>query len=595
MTRTNLLAIGKTLVLGVVLAGCAQGQVVDEGEDGLGGVVIARPRPIPEILETKVEIWNGVGGGDFERYGTEAFVDKGTSSARAWHFRFHNNLPGTSKLLYQVTLFDPKAAKKNWDTPPGLVAEAPASSLWVDRFGLTHFDIDFSKLPVVTRGTLPLPLPVGPNGVATNLPNQPGGGIVHIPPTRFSKLPARDPIELFVRLIPVDALGVATGAPSRAVRAIFGTTPRPEISFKSLHPTVQFVSFTPAHAEQYESDRHFIVTEDNRVLDPTHPFTFLKAGAAYSPPVHSSSWFDDLCDGLSQFASFIKDAWNWVVHKYEEIKSTFIDLVASSLCPSGLPACRELITAAVDAGLAACGLPPNLPDFDEVMGDFKDYAIKEMAEESGLPEEAVRRGVDAMADAAAELRSNGGVPGAFLRPDPAWQYASARLVVRVTNPRSDRALDAGQLIFGEGAETPDSDRMIGALRWKGKSAWYPSLAPGASYDVPIALEPMIDPIGWRITEQESIAKAAGLLGFNTTGWSHRGDYSATGFGAYVDAVNKAIATAKLQQKQWEDFYTQGWALFHLSTRFGDSGGFGSGTLFGRQAAVNLSRLNTFGP
>lgn len=94
-----------------------------------------------------------------------------------------------------------------------------------------------------------------------------------------------------------------------------------------------------------------------------------------------------IAEGLADFASGL----------YGDLKSGILDLAMDVLpCPSGQEAaCRAALTTAMDAALASAGIPPSLPNFDEIKaaakGELVDLAMETALNE--LPGGVVCKGV----------------------------------------------------------------------------------------------------------------------------------------------------------------------------------------------------------
>ena len=109
------------------------------------------------------------------------------------------------------------------------------------------------------------------------------------------------------------------------------------------------------------------------------------------------SWLDSVADWITGAVDDI----GWLVNKvselYNELKAKVVEFVADAIQAVGVPcdtACHELIVAAIDTGLAAMGLPPSLPDFDQLVDEGKDYLVKEFEEETGVPDEVVQASIE---------------------------------------------------------------------------------------------------------------------------------------------------------------------------------------------------------
>jgi hypothetical protein len=103
------------------------------------------------------------------------------------------------------------------------------------------------------------------------------------------------------------------------------------------------------------------------------------AGELICPPKPSAKgWLESVVD-------FVTDAVNWVSSAYSDLKNTVVSFVAnfvpSSLCD------KSCLGTLLDAGLAAMGIPPSLPNFDQLVNEGLDYLAAEAVAQLGIPQE----------------------------------------------------------------------------------------------------------------------------------------------------------------------------------------------------------------
>ena len=98
------------------------------------------------------------------------------------------------------------------------------------------------------------------------------------------------------------------------------------------------------------------------------------------PPKESQkSWYEKLWDTISNFfksiADLTKKLVNWISKVYSNLKTKLVNAVAD-LIPAGplRNIVKSALTALVDYGLAAIGLPPSLPNFDALMQMGRSFA-----------------------------------------------------------------------------------------------------------------------------------------------------------------------------------------------------------------------------
>ena len=160
-----------------------------------------------------------------------------------------------------------------------------------------------------------------------------------------------------------------------------------------------------------------------QVTDDWLGFYFYAAGLADANHVvqpgmtycwnHASSGFlDDVGNFISGFVDAIAQIVNYVADLYNSIKAKIVQFIAIAIsqlpgidCKEG---CQAIINAALSTALTAMGLPPSLPNFDELVNDGIDYLKEEAAEQTGVPKEVVDVVVDKVVEAAKNQGGGGG-------------------------------------------------------------------------------------------------------------------------------------------------------------------------------------------
>jgi hypothetical protein len=183
----------------------------------------------------------------------------------------------------------------------------------------------------------------------------------------------------------------------------------------------------------------------------------IPAGSTYCVNHDDDGWFSDFWDALSGFVDAIGAIVDGIAHLYEEIKADVADAIASVLdeLPGGCgDICHTFITAALETGLAAMGLPPSLPSWEELKAEGIDYLEEEAAEESGVftkdDIELVRMAVGEALDNMKTGAGSGGLP-AWIEPDDGFRPVRLTLDVR-RNPDFTGPDAPDQLAFGAFSE-----------------------------------------------------------------------------------------------------------------------------------------------
>lgn len=361
--------------------------------------------------------------------------------------------------------------------PAGLVAYGQIKSSGMDQYGKwENFSIDFSTLKGKTA-------PLGDLQI---------GG--------------HDLQNFFIQVMSVQNGGVVcqlsntleytAGAPAKPL--VFPTAPPPAPTPPTLD--VQILDFKTIQFPDY-SQQYCVIVVQNPYTDPntaaqyiaSHPFDtsiakFIGVPVGtkvcpdqYSPPPpQDPAWYDVV-------SGWIEDAVNAVASLYNDAVSLVKDLVAefnplciqakfitNELAPkyngSVDDACHAVASAAVDTALASAGLPPSVPNFDQLKevgkGYLVDVAAQELEDQTGVTcddshpipgepscKDLLRTGLDDLATQVQQSQNNsacfGGDAGSahskyieplcnpdgvVTKPDPAGQMQPATLIVQVTEP-----------------------------------------------------------------------------------------------------------------------------------------------------------------
>ncbi len=133
---------------------------------------------------------------------------------------------------------------------------------------------------------------------------------------------------------------------------------------------------------------------------------------------------DDIGDAFGDLVGDIVDAVEWAVNKaaalYEEIKSAAVGLVANAI--ADLTGCEEICRAALELGmeiaLTSMGMPPSLPDFDQLMDQGLDYVAAELAAQVGVPDFVAEEALELAIEMAERAKATRGMAVAkWIVPD----------------------------------------------------------------------------------------------------------------------------------------------------------------------------------
>jgi hypothetical protein len=246
----------------------------------------------------------------------------------------------------------------------------------------------------------------------------------------FSVLPRLDPPgTTWAWVVPVDAAGQPVGPPSQPVRIIITEAPFdpsdappfdvlsievvvPPAPNQALANCVRIVSQTPpfptgvgvgfylnpdgstvlrgSGGTKITGTLPYTLDQMGRALYPFTAcpgergnFQWGSVGCGADPFCHISKGLADLGAAAQAFANFLVDLTNYVADAYNELKAWAIAQVASAICPSAVSGpCKTMIEIAVDALLTSVGVPPTMPNFNDLAevakGELIDLAMDQL-------------------------------------------------------------------------------------------------------------------------------------------------------------------------------------------------------------------------
>ena len=340
--------------------------------------------------------------------------------------------PGIASARWQISTQPFTGSATN---PPGLVSEGNAGS---PKPGL--FTLNLAKLP----------------------PLQAGRFKQKKPQAGFNKIPER----YYVRVVPMFGGKPAAAIPN-TLRIDF-----PKNAPRQTNPLVQvpdvpdnvysvsIVSFDRIKPQTLHWGCINITGVDENAFSPAEQTSLnlykqlLQSGKPMCPKPYKGegekSWYESLWDLVSGGVS-------WVSSTYANIKSAAIKAIAKSInaLPGNLcnATCEKGLMTGLNTGLVALGVPPTLPNMEDLTNQGMDYLVEVAASQAGIScdaqcQDAIRSGIKNMAKEItrttvksycdAELaHSHGAEPiclhaGVTARPAPGSASQPARVVVRVT-------------------------------------------------------------------------------------------------------------------------------------------------------------------
>ena len=411
------------------------------------------------------------------------------------HFGWTTTQPGAVSAVYQVSTVPFPENLENAMHPPGLVASGFAGAP-PSRGERRYFSIDLRTFAPVPPGdvrpsqdtTVAAP-PVSPT-IRTPAVKTPVSAIAVPRLLATTQVPSDylTVVEYYVRVVTLSAYAVPVGTPSPSVKISYGELPAEGgqgftyLGQNSLnHPSVAVSGYVPIDTEEPDAMYHYVVTHD--IYVPGFDTIYHQGQHVdFTPHEHDPGFWQSLWDSIGEvyadIAGFFKSAVNWCATAYDDIKGYAID---AAVVVAGEDA-RAALTAGLEIGLAAMGIPPSLPNYDELTRLGQDYLIEAASDYTGLPPEVTATAVDAFLDEAARQANGGGHPDVWFKPDPACAYRPAYLTVVARNPSSERTDPVFARIDIQVPSLGDVDLFHSAY------AYIPALASGETISLSVYLE-----------------------------------------------------------------------------------------------------------
>jgi hypothetical protein len=304
-----------------------------------------------------------------------------TTSTSPWYFRPDNYPSETHTLLMQVLTVPPSGGKDAWRNPTGLVHEIKVIS------GQADFE-----------------------AFATNP--------YHALPIDIQSFANTSPKQFYIRAVALRS-GPETGTVlanySKTVVVKYGTqeseftyyAPPEVVTYEANLPDVRLLEYQPIRWEYpdwmyyYEVIRqptqkeYYSTLPESMIPNPNELMSNLPVGSIINltpPPPEDTSWLQDAWGAVTGFFSslteFLSEVVNWVSETYADIKADLVEFVAENF-PAIPQDWRDELQAALtyglDYGLASVGIPPSLPNFDELSSMGADYIAATALEQAGIP------------------------------------------------------------------------------------------------------------------------------------------------------------------------------------------------------------------
>ena len=434
-----------------------------------------------------------------------------------WWFRGTTTAPGAvpGKWRWEVSR-TPFASYGPWQPTPGigyagtadgvqfavsLNPYAPRPPGWpVEVSAVSQLDPETGKLVVGQIPAGAAPTFSNRSGIPPDLMGVPSGTRGQLTPLPDLPPAVQVSLSLFVRVVPLDAAGNDADLPSNSVELRFGPAEKPTpFDPNPKHwPVVSYVSYRPVQGYAFDWQCWVEASTDIKAqvfwdvgVDPgtkdQSTVLFKKGTTRNVCGDDGGGIVDDFVDAVGGFIEMMGKVVDWVSKTYANLKAE----VASKICGDNA-ACKVAVQAGLNAGLAALGVPPDLPDFDQLQAMGEGYLLDAVAQQvvaktgselaGTVAKEALQEFI-AKGKAAAQGGNGGG--GVWI-PDDSKQYKPLLLTLAVSNPSTTGATPAMYLEVSE----------PGGKRYLPRTVAVPSLAPKQWVNVSVALDPVSDPKAW---------------------------------------------------------------------------------------------------
>jgi hypothetical protein len=424
-----------------------------------------------------------------------------TETTPHW-FQFQGAGAATSSIVFQVSA-KPFSNVENWDAPSGLV-----------------YSKTYSTLPVTLlanyQNTVPIPFHDFGPAAATLKPG--------------------DAVSYYVRAVALSTSvtpGVISAALSETMTVNYFKQQKVTIytsktvSVPAYTPTIKVVHYEPVQWEDPNWSHYYTVYRypkwNELTFNVTNGTSTLYTYSHYLWQDHSmtpdryekeilwkwlapgsylqvwdkqenKSWWGELWDGIVSFFTSIVNVVagivNWASTSFAKLKAGIISFIAANfpLIPDDLRGYLQVaLTMLVDSGLASLGIPPSLPNFDQLANGGLDYLAKEGLAAAGVEADAITDAVLSEAKSVIKAKladsTNSASPNPlnapFLHPDPRYLYQPAYIDVKVTNSYTDEPSLAGYLNIDAGWDWKDTNITVTTTTWAEKPTgqiWADALA-----------------------------------------------------------------------------------------------------------------------
>lgn len=480
----------------------------------ISGIELIRKIPFSFNALTRTDLVIQKDDGEFQNFLKTMQVYWKIPENRKVKFSWNTEEDGVASALWQVSTLRFPPDNALWKNPPGLVASgnAPLENRQSGKYPRVFF-VDFGNF--APKPPSEAPLLIKPEQIMKPEPQsvpklklkqttpalqpQKTPSVQVKPVQGLLDIKKKGPLQTFnmpyyVRVVPLDSSGSPSGIPSEPVTILYGDpindgsiefVPSAFEKPDAVLPCVRVTEYFPIRNEAPDAMYHVIAVKD--IPDPFGGEPLIRKGQKFDirPRQEDKSWLEAVGDFFSDVVDWVKGAVNWVSEAYDSIQKAAID-VACSVAGEQFRGAFEM---GLNIGMAALGVPPSIPNFDQLTEMGVDYLVAVATEQAtgigvdpAIAKDAAEKSIHAM-QKELENQANGGGSGSLFKPDPDFYYRPAYMMVEISNNNSQPSnAGTGRIMITVKDGQWDADLF--------HKAYFriPSLKPGERISMPIYLK-----------------------------------------------------------------------------------------------------------
>ncbi|HAZ14117.1 MAG: hypothetical protein A2X86_02875 [Bdellovibrionales bacterium GWA2_49_15] len=427
--------------------------------------------------------------------------------------RWKTGLPVTDCVIVQIAARE-FSASVDWNSPAHLVAET--SSCQPKRADGWHYvpALDFAHLekypPFSYKPLVIMPgNPVNRMGlyrpIDLRMPSipAPGPGFPLEYVTRFEINHSQDLFgffdtkHYFIRVIPIkNALArrpIAKISPSAVL--FYAADPNPTPVLYNGLPDIRVENFTGMRPDHFNF--YCFVEFHKDIKDAFGNVLFAKGSIGNVCDDSDGGFWGSITGFFSDLWAALTSFVDYIANIYNSIKATLTSWVATMIGCETNKACQNVIGALISYSAIAMGIPPEIPNSDQLLSMGSDYLAESIANQTGIPAEVAEIGTDALKAQLTQAHQAGQENNpTFISLAGIYQYRPSYLKIRVhKSTESPAAVYESQLRI-ENEENFYNPIMIKLPRNTKRTS--------GNYSVPLFLEPSTNYRGWLATHNRAL-------------------------------------------------------------------------------------------